>query len=83
MWTSSASKVERSKSTYAVPVAPWDRDEKHTSPYNHARFYAPQLIEGDTLVMLDDDIIVQGDVTTLTTRNKAARLPTVVRRARG
>ena len=24
-----ASKVERSKSTYAVPVARWDRDEKH------------------------------------------------------
>ena len=71
MWTTALSKVERSKSTYAVPVVPWDRDEKHTSPYNHARFYAPQLIEGDTLVMLDDDVIVQGDVTTLTTRNKA------------
>ena len=71
MWTTALSKVERSKSTYAVPVAPWDRDEKHTSPYNHARFYAPQLIEGETLVMLDDDVIVQGDVTTLTTRNKA------------
>ena len=40
MWTTALSKVERSKSTYAVPVAPWDRDEKHTSPYNHARFYA-------------------------------------------
>ena len=71
MWTTALSKVERSKSTYAVPVAPWDRDEKHTSPYNHARFYAPQLIDGETLVMLDDDVIVQGDVTTLTTRNKA------------
>ena len=71
MWTTALSKVERSKSTYAVPVVPWDRDEKHTSPYNHARFYAPQLIEGDTLVMLDDDVVVQGDVTTLTTRNKA------------
>jgi len=71
MWTTALSKVERSKSTYAVPVARWDRDEKHTSPYNHARFYAPQLIEGETLVMLDDDVIVQGDVTTLTTRNKA------------
>ena len=71
MWTTALSKVERSKSTYAVPVAPWDRDEKHTSPYNHARFYAPQLIEGETLVMLDDDVIVQGDVTTLTTRTKA------------
>ena len=71
MWTTALSKVERSKSTYAVPVSPWDRDEKHTSPYNHARFYAPQLIEGETLVMLDDDVIVQGDVTTLTTRNKA------------
>ena len=65
MWTTALSKVERSKSTYAVPVAPWDRDEKHTSPYNHARFYAPQLIEGETLVMLDDDVIVQGDITTL------------------
>ena len=32
MWTTALSKVERSKSTYAVPVAPWDRDEKHTSP---------------------------------------------------
>ena len=40
MWTTALSKVERSKSTYAVPIAPWDRDEKHTSPYNHARFYA-------------------------------------------
>lgn len=71
MWTTALSEVERSKSTYAVPVARWDRDEKHTSPYNHARFYAPQLIEGETLVMLDDDVIVQGDVTTLTTQNKA------------
>ena len=71
MWTTALSEVERSKSPYAVPVARWDRDEKHTSPYNHARFYAPQLIEGETLVMLDDDVIVQGDVTTLTTRNKA------------
>ena len=25
-------KVERSTSTYAVPVARWDRDKKHTSP---------------------------------------------------
>ena len=57
MWTTALSKVERSKSTYAVPVVPWDRDEKHTSPYNHARFYAPQLIEGDTLVMLDLSLI--------------------------
>merc|ERR1719197_1838504 len=63
MWTTALATVERSTSTYAVPVARWDRDKKHTSPYNHARFYAPQLIEGDTLVMLDDDVIVQGDIT--------------------
>ena len=71
MWTTSLAKVERSTSTYAVPVARWDRDKKHTSPYNHARFYAPQLIEGDTLVMLDDDVIVQGDITTLKPQQKA------------
>ena len=39
MWTTALSKVERSKSTYAVPVSPWDRDEKHTSPYNHCLLY--------------------------------------------
>ena len=71
MWTTSLTKVSRNtESPYAVPVARWDHDEKHTSPYNHARFYAPQIIEGDTLVMLDDDVIVQGDVTTLKTRHK-------------
>ena len=71
MWTTSLAKVSRNtESPYAVPVARWDHDEKHTSPYNHARFYAPQIIEGDTLVMLDDDVIVQGDVTTLKTRHK-------------
>ena len=32
MWTTSLAKVERSTSTYAVPVARWDRDKKHTSP---------------------------------------------------
>ena len=59
MWTTSLTKVSRNtESPYAVPVARWDHDEKHTSPYNHARFYAPQLIQGDTLVMLDDDVIV-------------------------
>ena len=69
--TTSLAKVSRNtESPYAVPVARWDHDEKHTSPYNHARFYAPQIIEGDTLVMLDDDVIVQGDVTTLKTRHK-------------
>ena len=71
MWTTALAKVERSQSMYAVPVARWDRDKKHTSPYNHARFYAPQLIEGDTLVMLDDDVIVQGDITTLKPQQKA------------
>ena len=72
MWTTNLAKVSRdAKSPYAVPVARWDRDAKHTSPYNHARFYAPQLIDGETLVMLDDDVIVQGDVTTLTTQHKA------------
>ena len=71
MWTTSLTKVSRNtESPYAVPVARWDHDEKHTSPYNHARFYAPQIIEGDTLVMLDDDVIVQGDITTLKTRHK-------------
>ena len=71
MWTTSLAKVSRNtESPYAVPVARWDHDEKHTSPYNHARFYAPQIIEGDTLVMLDDDVIVQGDITTLKTRHK-------------
>jgi len=72
MWTTNLAKVSRdAKSPYAVPVARWDRDAKHTSPYNHARFYAPQLIDGETLVMLDDDVIVQGDITTLTTQHKA------------
>jgi hypothetical protein len=32
MWTTALAKVERSTSTYAVPVARWDRDKKHTSP---------------------------------------------------
>ena len=36
MWTTALATVERSTSTYAVPVARWDRDKKHTSPYNHA-----------------------------------------------
>ena len=29
------------------------------------------MIEGDTLVMLDDDVIVQGDITTLKPQHKA------------
>ena len=32
MWTTALSRVERSQSMYAVPVARWDRDKKHTSP---------------------------------------------------
>ena len=36
MWTTALSQVKRSTSPYAVPVARWDRDKKHTSPYNHA-----------------------------------------------
>ena len=36
MWPTALAPVKRSTSTYAVPVARWDRDKKHTSPYNHA-----------------------------------------------
>ena len=46
MWTTALAKVERSTSTYAVPVARWDRDNKHTSPYTHARCYARQFDDG-------------------------------------
>ena len=42
----------------------------------HARFLRAPTDEGDTLVMLDDDVIVQGDGTTLKPQQKAvAPLP--------
>ncbi|KAJ8606220.1 hypothetical protein CTAYLR_010535 [Chrysophaeum taylorii] len=42
-----------------------DRSLKHTSPFNLARFYVPILKEYEDvrrLVLLDDDVIVQGDI---------------------
>ena len=43
----------------AVRVAAWDQDAKHASPFNHVRFYAPELLRErmgiETLIMLDDD----------------------------
>ena len=43
----------------AVHVAAWDQDAKHASPFNHVRFYAPELLRDrlgiETLIMLDDD----------------------------
>ena len=69
MWTTELSRVPRfgRASPYAVPVGRWDADAKHASPFNHARFYYPELLTRRSpgarrLVMLDDDVIVRGDV---------------------
>jgi hypothetical protein len=63
MWTTALSRVRRFERTseYAVPVARWDADGKHSSPFNHARFYYPELMKqrygkARRLVMLDDDV---------------------------
>ena len=79
MWTTALSRVRRFErsSEYAVPVARWDSDGKHSSPFNHARFYYPELMKqryrkARRLVMLDDDVIVRGDVATLAVAGDAA-----------
>ena len=79
MWTTALSRVRRFERTseYAVPVARWDSDGKHSSPFNHARFYYPELMKqrygkARRLVMLDDDVIVRGDVATLAVAGDAA-----------
>ena len=54
---------------WAVPVPAWDEDPKHASPFNHVRFYMPDLLRAaygvKTLLMLDDDVIVQQDLAAL------------------
>lgn len=51
-----------------VRVADWDASGKHKTGFNHLRFYMPYLSpfkDLSSLVFLDDDTIVQGDVAAL------------------
>ena len=49
----------------AVPVASAEADPKHTSPFNHVRFYVPEILKAqgvEKVLLLDDDVIVQSDL---------------------
>lgn len=64
VWTSWG-EDEETKPPAKLLVYATDRDAKHTSPFNLARFYLPLLSDFDTverIILLDDDVLVQGDI---------------------
>ena len=59
---------------FAVPVADSHLDPKHKSPFNLARFYMPDIFNArgiETMLLLDDDDLVQQDLTFLWGDNAA------------
>ncbi|KAJ8600110.1 hypothetical protein CTAYLR_003470 [Chrysophaeum taylorii] len=55
-------------SNLSVRVAAWDQSPKHNSVFNCLRFYLPRLPEFediDSIIFVDDDVVVQGDVARL------------------
>ncbi|KAJ8602735.1 hypothetical protein CTAYLR_003801 [Chrysophaeum taylorii] len=68
-----SSEADESGTTYAK-----DRDPKHASPFNLARFYLPTLeafAHADRLILLDDDVLVQGDI--IAAVHETSRAPVV------
>lgn len=57
-----------------LPLESWDGAVKNMSPYNHVRFYLPQLTwfqDLDRLIVLDDDVIIQKDLSLLLRQDMA------------
>ena len=72
-WARPAARVPRERDAarhpLAVNVPAWDADAKHSSAYNHVRFYLPALLRAargvEWLLLLDDDVLVRDDVASL------------------
>ncbi|KAJ8599022.1 hypothetical protein CTAYLR_007697 [Chrysophaeum taylorii] len=60
--------IEVPRTKLSVHVPPWDHSTKHNSVFNCLRFYLPRLPEFadlESIIFMDDDIIVQGDLARL------------------
>ncbi|KAJ8599807.1 hypothetical protein CTAYLR_003999 [Chrysophaeum taylorii] len=60
--------IEVPRTNSSVRVPRWDRSSKHNSVFNCLRFYLPRLpefAELESLIFMDDDIIIQGDLAKL------------------
>ena len=63
-WTQPA--VRDDDNDWLIKPAKWDLDGKHNSPLNHLRFYLPHfpfLAGVERVLFVDDDIIVNRDIT--------------------
>ena len=63
---STGNNTEAWRTQHTLQQEMWDHDPMHSSPFNHLRFYLPYLPflkQTDHLIFLDDDVIVQREIT--------------------
>ncbi|KAJ8607986.1 hypothetical protein CTAYLR_008224 [Chrysophaeum taylorii] len=60
--------VEVPSTNLSVRAPAWDRSPKHNTVFNCLRFYLPRLpefAELESIIFMDDDVIMQGDIARL------------------